>query len=574
MNTNFEADRQLLEQARSRGAVATLGAYVRLSGPGWLQSAITLGGGTLAGSLYLGVVSGYRLLWVQPVAMLLGIIMLAAIAYVTTSTQQPPFRDINRHVSPVLGWGWLLAALAANVFWCLPQYALATSVLQQNLLSGVATSLGDFRSKLLFAGSLLVITTIITWAYGSGGWGVRLYEFILKLMVAAIVICFFGVLFAVRNEVDWYVIASGFVPSWSSLNSPTPEFMQAISQSAHADFWTRRVVNAQQDNLVAAAATAVGINMTFLFPYSMLAKGWNKSFRGLAIFDLATGMLIPYLLATSCVVIAAAVQFHYASQRPTTAVELSGKSRVEFYQHLEAMVASSDSSSAADEPRRANEEGRASEEMTRLKNALQSDPKSAEAADRLHQFLDGMPEADRTVAAMLASRDAQDLSKALAPFAGERVANLVFGLGVLGMALSTITILMLISGFCVCEALGVEPTGWPHRLGALAAASGVLGPFIWSQASFLLAVYVSAFGLMLLPIAYWSFFFLMNRRSLMGDEMPRGTSRVVWNTLMLIAAGVTTAASIVTIYTKLGVYGIATIVAFVSLALIVNRFRK
>ena len=62
--------------------------------------------------------------------------------------------------------------------------------------------------------------------------------------------------------------------------------------------------------MIAAAATAVGINMTFLLPYSMLARGWDKPFRGLARFDLSTGMAIPYILVTTCVVIAAAASFH------------------------------------------------------------------------------------------------------------------------------------------------------------------------------------------------------------------------------------------------------------------------
>src|SRR5690606_10855337 len=114
--------------------------------------------------------------------------------------------------------------------------------------------------------------------------------------------------------------------------------------------------------------------------------------------------------------------------------------------------------------------------------------------------LDTLPQADRQLAAMLVERNAFDLARALAPLAGRGVATIVFGLGVLGMALSTITLLMLISGFCICEALGLPSRGWPHRLGTLAAATGALGPFIWGRANFYLAVYVSAFGLMLLPI--------------------------------------------------------------------------
>ena len=62
--------------------------------------------------------------------------------------------------------------------------------------------------------------------------------------------------------------------------------------------------------MITAVATAVGINMTFLMPYSLLARGWDKDFRGLASFDLATGLFIPYMLATTCVVVAAAAQFH------------------------------------------------------------------------------------------------------------------------------------------------------------------------------------------------------------------------------------------------------------------------
>jgi hypothetical protein len=50
---DIQKDRELLTNAKAKGPLATLTTYVRLSGPGWLQSAITLGGGSLASSLYL-----------------------------------------------------------------------------------------------------------------------------------------------------------------------------------------------------------------------------------------------------------------------------------------------------------------------------------------------------------------------------------------------------------------------------------------------------------------------------------------------------------------------------------------
>ena len=67
--TGVESERKILAEAQAKGAGATLAAYLRLSGPGWLQSAITLGGGSLASSLYLGVLAGVSLLWLQPLAM-------------------------------------------------------------------------------------------------------------------------------------------------------------------------------------------------------------------------------------------------------------------------------------------------------------------------------------------------------------------------------------------------------------------------------------------------------------------------------------------------------------------------
>lgn len=47
--------------------------YWAVSGPGWVQSALTLGAGSAGSSIFAGAVFGYKLLWVQPVAMFLGV---------------------------------------------------------------------------------------------------------------------------------------------------------------------------------------------------------------------------------------------------------------------------------------------------------------------------------------------------------------------------------------------------------------------------------------------------------------------------------------------------------------------
>ncbi|MCS5571419.1 MAG: divalent metal cation transporter, partial [Pseudomonadales bacterium] len=273
------------------------------SGPGWLQGAITLGGGSLAGSLYLGVIGGYQLLWLQPLMMVLGILMLSVIGYVALSTGEKPFQAINKHINPVLGWGWLIAALMANLVWAMPQFSLGTAALQQNL--GVLP--GD-NSKHLCAALLFIIASSIVWMYDSKG--VKIFKAILKLMVGVIVLSFFGVVSVMASKLPWNEIVMGFIPNFSLLSEPADNFKTLINESSDPDYWRGLILGSQRDVMVTAAATAVGINMTFLLPYSMLRKGWGREHRGLATFDLSLGLFIPFLLATSCVVIASTSQFH------------------------------------------------------------------------------------------------------------------------------------------------------------------------------------------------------------------------------------------------------------------------
>lgn len=564
----LKADRAAIAEAQQRGFVATVLTYTRLSGPGWLQSALTLGGGSLASSLYLGVLVGFGMLWLQPLAMILGIIMLSAIGYVTLSSGERPLRAINEHVNPVLGWGWVIATMAANMVWCLPQFSLANAVVQQNLLPGVLgpEAMDDTTAKMIISGAILIITITITWAYDSGSWGVRLYEWMLKILVGAIVACFIGVVIRLSlssGGLDWNAVLAGFVPDFGKLFEPADGFQPLLAeiadkagQQAH-DFWAATIVGQQRDVMISAAATAVGINMTFLLPYSMLARGWTKEFRGLAIFDLSTGMFIPFVLATSCVTIAAATQFH-AVPAPGLLGEVDEAGQL--VEPRAGMVKAFDSML---ERRLADEEG--AETLSRLKK---------ESPEKVAADVTALDPAEKRLAAMLVSRDAGDLALSLEPLTGSVVANVIFGLGVLGMTLSTITILMLISGFVVCEVLDLPATGWPHRFGTLAATTGALGPFVWTgKAQFWLAVPTSVFGMMLLPIAYLTFFLLMNQKSLLGDELPRGGRRVAWNVLMAVAAGTATAASLVAVWSKAGYYGIGGMAAFVGLALIVQAIR-
>ena len=93
--------------------------------------------------------------------------------------------------------------------------------------------------------------------------------------------------------------------------------------------------------------------------------------------------------------------------------------------------------------------------------------------------------ADLDLAAMLVKRDAKQLATSLESLLGkDGLAPTIFGLGVLGMALSTIIILMTINGHAVCEVLGKPHKGPVFLGGAMIAGLGVLGPFVWESTVF------------------------------------------------------------------------------------------
>jgi hypothetical protein len=178
------------------------------------------------------------------------------------------------------------------------------------------------------------------------------------------------------------------------------------------------------------------------------------------------------------------------------------------------------------------------------------------------------------MAAMLVKRDNFNLAKTLEPLTGSVVAQYLFGLGVMGLGLSAATVLMSINGLCLCEILNRPPRGWPQRIGALMVSVGALGAIFWKQPAPWLAIPTSAFCTVLLPIAYFTFLLVMNQRGILGDSMPRGGKRILWNVLMALSTAVATFISVWSLWSRLKWWGILIIVAVVGLILIVHFIRK
>ena len=535
----IQTNRAMILAAKDKGFGATIGAYTKLSGPGWLQSAITLGGGSLSGALFLGVLGGTDMLWLQLMAIIMGVIMLSAISYVTLSTGKRPFPLINEHINPALGWGWLLATITANMIWCMPQFALCFEALEKNLIGfgnsdqyKDAVAAGDkmYGYKIGISLVLLAIAGGMVYLSSQQGLAAKAFDWTLKIMVAVVVCAFFGVvlLLGTSGALDWGSILSGFIPDLSQWTQPAGKVAGFVSNLAPdvGQFWSEKVVQSQRDVMIGAAATAVGINMTFLLPYSMLSRGWDKTFRGLAKFDLSTGMAIPYVLVTSCVVIAAGSMFHGEMDEQLGSGDIAVMKQSPLY-------------------------GNASKSLIARLEALDPTTKTLTVEEK-EVMIAGLPKAEKRIAASLVKRNAFQLSKSLSPLLGERRANLVFGIGVLGMGFSSIIILMLINGYAFCELLGKKQGGRQHVIGCLiAGAVGASWWLVWDgDAKMWLAILVSAFGMMLLPIAYTTFMLMMNSTKVMGAEKPRGTSLIIWNVLMGFSVLGAIAAAVVAIYDK------------------------
>lgn len=429
-NSGNAAEIAQLEELESRPFLPRLSGYLRWMGPGYLQSAMTLGGGSAFAAIFSGAAFGYQLLWVAPLGMLLGVIVLSAVAHQTLSTDEDPYQALKERAHPLFAYAFAWGGLLSSVVWQFAQYALASAMIV--LLAGqLGIALERWQAGLVALAWCVAVTAL----YGSGSKVVRLYETVLKFLVWGIVMCFAFVV--VRTGVpEPGQILSGFVPS-------LPGDFKGVS--------AKMVI-------VSGLAAAVGANMLFVYPYTLRRRGWGKSHRRLARYDLIFGMLLPFSVAVTLMVVANAAVFHYLEP------ELFAGKKI------------------------------APDQVARIF----ADP------ERL----------------------------------GEAAGLWAFGLGILAMALSSITMQMLASGYACAELFGWRE-GMPlFQLGRHLPAIGVLGAVFWGDMVAWVPVPTNILSGLLLPAAYLGFLVLHGKRSYLGDATPSGIVGTLWKLGMLTAVGV------------------------------------
>ena len=424
----LQRERDSLRAAETLSFVPRTRVYLRMLGPGYLQSAMTLGGGSCTAAIFAGAVFGYQLLWVAPVAMGLGLFVLSASAHQTLSSGIRPYEAMRRFAGPAVAWAWAGGALLASVIWHFPHYALGAA-----LVADLAQALGGLSLHPALAGAVVAALVIpFSFYYTGSQRAVRIYERVVRFLVWGIVLCFGAVV--VRTGIDDPgSLVRGF------LAFEIPGDRNGIAGATL---------------VLSGLSAAVGINMLFLYPHSLLARGWGREHRRLARLDLGVGTFLPYVLAVSLIVIATA-------------------------------------------------------------NTLHLDP--AYDGSRLSPV-----EAARSLVGLL----------------GAEWGRVVFGVGVLGMVVSSLTLHMVSAGFVCAEVFGWPLGGLRHRLALLIPLPGFFGCLLWTEMAVWVAVPTNIICGLLLPIVYLGFSRLQGNRDYLGDDVPTGTRGRFWLAGMWLATGV------------------------------------
>ena len=257
--------------------------YLRHIGPGYIQSAMPLGGGTAFASIFAGAAFGYQLLWVAPLVMLLGILVLSAVVHQTLSTGADPFRAMKQRAGPLYAYVSAFGAIASAIIWQFAQYALASA-----MLVAVAKSARYQGSNGAMGFGALVCCVLAAILYDSRPSLVRLYENLIKGMVWFLIACF-----------GLVVIQTGTPHPGELLSGLVPFHIPGENQGVRGITL-----------VVSGLAVAVGANMVFVYPYTPGKRGRGRQHRRLAHIDLGFGMFLPYAIAASLMLIASASVFY------------------------------------------------------------------------------------------------------------------------------------------------------------------------------------------------------------------------------------------------------------------------
>ena len=291
----LDAEVAELERLAGRSLPARLAGYFRLGGPGFMNAALTLGAGTLTATMLAGATFGYRLMWLTWVSIGLGCFLMLAMARFTCRGGFAVVEVQNRYH----GWivGSVMTALVGTVFVAVTfnfgQYSLGA-----HLIESLTPLLGFEMPRRVNWVLYMAVTSWLILNYGRrSGRGARLVETAMKIGIGVMLVCFGLCLIVVG--VNWREAFRGMLIPWLPPGGPG------------------------LDLFIASSAAAVGVMDWFFFNYAGLARGWGRRHESLARFDIAFGLLIPFILVNFIVAAVFAGTLYASGLPPETAQQMS-----------------------------------------------------------------------------------------------------------------------------------------------------------------------------------------------------------------------------------------------------------
>ena len=269
--------------------------YCKLSGPGFMNAAFTLGAGSFASSVTLGAAYGYDMLWIPLYSFALGLFMLALATRFVTASEISVIKAQDKFHGKFFGSfaTGLVACFVASIVYNFGQYALGADAVTA-LFSVVNINVPKNISWIL----LVAISVPLSLMYGSGDnpKGVKIVENAMKILIGIMLVVFGAVLCV--TGVDFKAMIKGLL-------IPTlPSGIDGIVM------------------LIASLTATIGVMDWVLFNNGMESRGYSENHETLGRFDAVFGGLIPVTLVLSFVSIAFAEAFAGQEGIPTDSTAL------------------------------------------------------------------------------------------------------------------------------------------------------------------------------------------------------------------------------------------------------------
>ena len=288
-------EKAYLKELKKQPSTKRFMGYVKLSGPGFMNAAFTLGAGSFASSVTLGAAYGYDMLWIPLYSFAFGIFMLALATRFVTGSEMNVIEAQDKFHGKFFGSfaTGLVACFIASIVYTFGQYALGSDALT-SLFQVVGLPIPKSISWIV----LVAISVPLSMMYGSGEnpKAVKFVENAMKVMIG-IMLLVFGAVICVTGINLPAMVKGLLIPK-------LPSGMDGIIM------------------LIGSMTATIGVMDWVLFNNGMISRGYSEEHETLGRFDAFFGGLLPVTLILSFVSIAFAEAFSGKPGIPTSSGEL------------------------------------------------------------------------------------------------------------------------------------------------------------------------------------------------------------------------------------------------------------